>query len=320
MTVGPIDAVVVPPRFVHRATGNRVWKRYVAPTLQKLRSWRNRHSSVPVIRSSEHATSASDLDETGRDLLARASGHKWYHTMDLGHGVVTPGFVDHRLQLPQYQLPESMAGLRCLDIATFDGFWAFEFERRGAAEVIALDLPDRTHQDCPRWLLRKPAEFKLTERDDAGFLLAHEAYDSRVKRVEKSVYELDPEVDGMFDLVFISDVLVHLRDPQLAIERAYSVCRGDIIIADVYSPELEGLGDVPVARFLGPGETWWKPNVACLRQMMTVAGFEPVTETSRFRLAAEGGNEIHKVVLRGTAAEIPSWTIAEKRYRAGLRR
>src|ERR1700730_2937290 len=50
----------------------------------------------------------------------------WYHTLDLGNGVVTPGYVDHRDQVDLYGLPASLAGKRCLDVATFDGFWAYE--------------------------------------------------------------------------------------------------------------------------------------------------------------------------------------------------
>jgi len=36
-------------------------------------------------------------------------------------------------------LPADLSGRRALDVGTFDGFWAFELERRGA-EVVAADL------------------------------------------------------------------------------------------------------------------------------------------------------------------------------------
>src|SRR5215467_8300222 len=38
----------------------------------------------------------------------------WYHTLDLPHGVSTPGCVDHRSQVPFYGFPDSMHGLRAL--------------------------------------------------------------------------------------------------------------------------------------------------------------------------------------------------------------
>jgi tRNA (mo5U34)-methyltransferase len=278
-------------------------------------------TAAPKPTSPQRVT-RDDLDRAAKTspeaaaIVDKIRGLAWYHTLDLGYGVLTPGFVDHRLQLPHYGLPASLEGKRCLDVATFDGYWAFEFERRGSTDVVGIDVAARTDLDCPRWLLREPENFGLVGGMGESFKVAHEITGSKVKRVVRSVYDLDPEVDGMFDLVFISDVLLHLRDPQLALERAYSVCRGEIVVADVYAPELEALGDVPVAQFLGPGETWWFQNVACLKQMMIVAGFDPITEVSRFVLDAVGENQIHKVVLRGTASAEPPWAAGLRASRA----
>src|SRR5205814_679334 len=98
----------------------------------------------------------------------------WYHTIDLGHGIETPGRFNHRPLLPQYMLPDSLAGLRVLDVATNNGFWAFEMERRGAREVVAVDV--RTHGELdvpPHERLNLSAE-KLAEPRDTGFNVAKE--------------------------------------------------------------------------------------------------------------------------------------------------
>ena len=73
-------------------------------------------------------------------LASRVSQLEWYHTIELRPGIVTPGFFDHRPHLAHYHLPASLAGQRALDVATYNGFWAFEFERRGAREVVGLDI------------------------------------------------------------------------------------------------------------------------------------------------------------------------------------
>ena len=39
-------------------------------------------------------------------ILNRISGIEWYHSIDLGHGVVTPGMYDHRPVLSQYRMPD----------------------------------------------------------------------------------------------------------------------------------------------------------------------------------------------------------------------
>src|SRR3954469_2657180 len=82
------------------------------------------------------------------DLVERAKAQGWYHTLDLP-GVTTTGVFDMRPYVPQYGLPESLAGKRVLEVGTWDGFWAFELERRGAAEVIAIDLDDERDLDWP---------------------------------------------------------------------------------------------------------------------------------------------------------------------------
>ena len=321
ISVGPVDLTVeMPPELADKVRANPVYRRMVRPAIDKVRhrgANGNGHVEagdllppVPVA-----PPVPSDLDSEGRAIIEKIAGQEWYHSIDLGHGVITPGFVDHRDQLPYYALPASMEGMRVLDVATFDGFWAFEFERRGA-EVVAADIPAWTEVDVPRIMLPHAHAFGLDRATGTGFRLAHEILGSNVQRIECSVYDLDPAKIGTFDLVFISDLLVHLRDPQLAVERAYGVCHGEVLIADVYTPQLEGMGDMPLAMFTAPSETWWLPNVATLRTMMTTAGFESLAEISRFALEARAEDTIHKVVLRGGVTEQPEWITEALAYKA----
>ena len=76
---------------------------------------------------------ASTLDTLEREVREVA----WYHTMRLPQGIVTPGNFNTLEELERVPLPSSLDGRRCLDVGTADGFWAFEMERRGAAEVVA---------------------------------------------------------------------------------------------------------------------------------------------------------------------------------------
>src|SRR3954451_21387502 len=86
-------------------------------------------------------TSAGDLGRRVHDLL-------WYHTIDLPEDVVTPGWFDLRPVVDVMPWPD-LQGKRCLDIGTYDGFLAFEMERRGAREVVAVDINDHTKWDWP---------------------------------------------------------------------------------------------------------------------------------------------------------------------------
>src|SRR5437588_11652940 len=65
----------------------------------------------------------------------------WWHSIDLGDGVVTPGHKSPTMLDDEWQslnLPD-LCGKSVLDIGAWDGFFSFAAERAGAARVVALD-------------------------------------------------------------------------------------------------------------------------------------------------------------------------------------
>src|SRR6204780_4689052 len=65
----------------------------------------------------------------------------WWHSIDLGDGLVTPGHKTPDVlarELEALRLPD-VRGRSVLDIGGWDGFFAFEAERRGARRVAVLD-------------------------------------------------------------------------------------------------------------------------------------------------------------------------------------
>ena len=65
----------------------------------------------------------------------------WFHSIDLGRGVITPGDKSAALlqrQLAELRLPE-LKGKSVLDIGAWDGFYSFAAEAAGAARVVSLD-------------------------------------------------------------------------------------------------------------------------------------------------------------------------------------
>jgi tRNA (mo5U34)-methyltransferase len=218
------------------------------------------------------SVSASDPAALRRSVEAI----QWYHTIDLGGGVVTPGWLDHRGILDRIPLPASLAGMRCLDVGTFNGFWAFEMERRGG-EVIGIDIRDPDRWDWP-WGsdpddIRAIAE-RMTSGD--GFEIARGALGSSVERLDLSVYDLDPADVGEFDLVYVGSLLVHLRDPVRALQAVRSVCRGRLVVVDgIDLPLTLRCPRVSAARLDGRGRPWWwYPNIAALARLVEVGGFD----------------------------------------------
>ena len=199
--------------------------------------------------------------------------------MDLAPGVVTPGWFDLRPIVHRLPWPE-VRGRRCLDVATYDGFLAFELERRGAREVVALDLPNEEDWDWPPEMRatgpERLAALTGPERG-AGFRIAREALGSLVQRVETSVYDLKPERIGTFDVVVCGSLLLHLQDPLRALEAIRSVCDGLLVSAETIRLGLSVLHPGrALAELDGSSELcqWWVPNAAGHRRMLHAAGFE----------------------------------------------
>ncbi len=230
------------------------------------------------------------------DLLERARNMSWYHTLDLTPEFTTDGWFDLRRYVGHYGLPDRLDGKRALDVGTWDGFWAFEMERRGA-EVVALDLDDERALDWPP--RRRPDSF--SDRRGEGFRVAKEILGSNVERVVQSIYDAHPGDLGTFDLVVCGSVLIHLRDQLLALERIAGLCTGVFISAEEYDP-LSGLVPFPVSRYLADREqdvVFWLPSVRTWKRMIWGAGFDRVFEQSKFKMKSRDGFSVRHVVHHG---------------------
>lgn len=244
---------------------------------------------------------------TVADLRAQVTQRQWYHTFELAPGLETPGWFDLRQDVRAFPFPESLEGQRCLDIGTFDGFWAFEMERRGG-EVQAIDVIDPAQWDWPAGAEAETvAAINERKRGGNGFELVRQVLSSNVERHELSVYDLSPEAFGRFDFVYLGSLLLHLRDPVRALMSARSVCEGTFVLCDAIDLTKTRLFPRdPVASLEGLGRPWWwRPNVAALERMVESAGFERVGETRRVRLTPGRGHvrpPVSPSTLRGRSA------------------
>jgi tRNA (mo5U34)-methyltransferase len=237
-----------------------------------------------------------DLDERARKI-------KWYHTLELAPGVVTDGIFDLRPWVDRYGLPERLDGKRVLEVGAWDGFWSFEMERRGAAEVVALDIDDESELDWPP--RRRPAQFD-DRHGGHGFRLAKEALGSQVQRIHCSIYDADPAELGTFDLVFCGMVLLHLRDQLLALENIARLCRGTFISAE--EPDrATSLLPFSAARYHAERDAavvFWLPSARAWRRMIWTAGFDDVQRHARFKVTSRVGYSVPHLIHHASASTI----------------
>jgi tRNA (mo5U34)-methyltransferase len=214
---------------------------------------------------------------TPADLRDRVEAIDWYHTIDLPGGIVTKGFFDLRPLVAKLPIPASLEGKRCLDVGSADGFLAFELARRGAAEVVSLDLDDSTAEE---WQGDPSDENRSggAGRALAAFRVAREALGLDVERLDMSVYDLDPAKQGRFDYVVMGNLLLHLADPARAL-RAIAGVMGEG--AELLSVEPVSVSLTlahprrPVGQLCPVDDPqWWTLNLQGNARMMRAAGFE----------------------------------------------
>ena len=237
--------------------------------------------------------------------MTATANPRWYHTIDLGPEGLTPGMIDLRAVAPKV-LPEELRGRRALDIGTFDGFWAFEMERRGA-EVVATDVEQAHDADWPphrRDELRAQADALGVELG-LGFRLASRALGSRVRRVACDVRSLDAEtIGGRVDLAFCGALLLHLRDPVGALERIRSVLvPGGILVLLEPIALAPSLLRRPYGRFEAADRAfnWWVPSERTLREWLQVAGFAGSRRRGLHRPPAREGMRQWHVAIEARA-------------------
>jgi len=246
------------------------------------------------------------VKEGTSDLSALVASFDWYHSIELAPGIVTPGYFDTRHAARLVPMPRSLEGKRCLDVGTYDGFWAFEMERRGASEVVAVDVLDPRRWDWPLGATQAVRDQMEGKKERGkGFEVAREALGSTVERLDRSIYELDPSDLGEFDFVYVGSLLLHLRDPIGALERVRSVCRDQALLVDAIDPWLSWVSPRrPAAGLDGAGRPWWwRPNVAGLRRMAEAAGFETVEGPKRFGLRYGKGGLTDRIPLRALLSQ-----------------
>jgi SAM-dependent methyltransferase len=233
------------------------------------------------------ATTATERAATAR--AAVAENPAWYHTLELAPGVLTPGRVDLR-QMAAKVLPDSLAGKRALDVGTFDGFWAFEMERRGA-DVVAIDLASVADGELPpgnRLRLEREAQ-ELDVEIGRGFRIAAGLLGARARHVICVVLELSPEViGGPVEVAFMGALLVHLRDPVRALERILATLTpgGTLYQFEGVSLPLSLLHPQRPVAHLQTLEThfnWWYPNRSALCAWLQTAGFVDIRTRGFYR-------------------------------------
>jgi len=202
----------------------------------------------------------------------------WYHQIEVGQGITTPGVNESAKVLKGLALPADARGLRVLDLGTRDGYFAFEMKKRGA-DVVAIDyLP----------------------KHETGFAIAEKLTGVKgVKYIQDNIYNLSSWKYGKFDIVLFLGLLYHLPDPIRAINIVRSMCRGVMLLETQGLDEAvlkkngkfttlkalhKELDELPLMQFYpknslnNDGSNYWAPNMPALIGMVEECNFKVYEE------------------------------------------
>lgn len=243
------------------------------------------------------------------DLLKNAS---WYHTIDFFDHLHSRGVYDHRKVINNYGFPKSLLGKNVLDVGCSDGFFSFEFEKRGSSSVLAVDMNkfDGTVPISPSPAKKSEYEQKYAENyrlnsrylplaKNLGlenvhrFLLAKKLLVSSVEYQNCSIYDLE-KLNKKFDFVFCGNLIEHLKNPIEASEKLRNVCTNFCIVSISTLAETPWWG-LPFSlhpRFKNRIVTYWGDqggsffhfSAGACRKLLIASGFKKVKIYKKFSL------------------------------------
>ncbi len=197
-------------------------------------------------------------------------------------------------------------GKRVLDVGCGAGALSFHMERRGAS-VVSYDLDRNGDWDMvpyAKWEQRRDivAERKtIIDRLNNAYWFAHREFKSKARVVYGSVYEI-PDFIGPVDIAVYGSILLHLRDPFLALQKGLAFVRETAVIAELagdLSTDEPHLRFLPDAKTVEPKDSWWCLPPSWVTRAVGVLGFENATTT------------FHKQEFKGQMLQL--YTVTAKR-------
>jgi SAM-dependent methyltransferase len=234
----------------------------------------------------------------------------FYHTTELPDHELIEGNWDLRAHVDAYLGDIDFQGKRVLEIGTASGFLGFEMEKRGA-DVVAFDLAKDDQWDIVPFagyedlLVQRQVQ---TEQLNNAFWYCHKRMRSNIKMVYGNIYEL-PEEIGEVDISTFCSVLLHFRDPFLALQRGANLTKERMLVTETIRPRevVDGphLGFLPDATIQHPRDTWWHLSPDIIVRMLGVLGFTK-TSVTYHTADYEGRTEYLYTVVADRSSEPPT--------------
>lgn len=255
-------------------------------------------SSVDKIRSLRPIDIYRDFESpvSEEEFRAQCGQQAIWHSVDLGNLFIEGSRKNSSVLATESRLIDwpDLRGKSVLDVGAFGGWYSFEAERRGAASVTAIDYYSWCY-DWPKinkWVQSERAAGRVPDTynppawtiDEVGqpgrraFDITKDILGSNVTPILTHVEDFDSEP---FDLVLYLGVLYHTRHPFYSLNKVASLTDDQLII-ETLGVHLPSHEERPLWEFFNSDQvntdksTWWAPNEAGLRDVLSACGFARV--------------------------------------------
>lgn len=243
----------------------------------------------------------------------------FYHTTDVPGFGNRAGEWDLRPGIDAYLGRVPFAGKRVLDLGAASGFLSFHMEHRGAA-VVSYDLSERHAWDIVPFSTLDAVEVDRVRREhlrriNNAYWLMHRLTGSRAEVSYGTVYGV-PDGIGPVDIAVVGSILLHLRDPFLALWNAVRLARETAIVTDIIPARYRwtrwlgsrfglSLMFLPRWRKGAPFDGWWYLSPAIVAEFLGILGFGEATVTYHRQLFLGEPRDLYTIVARRTGPTLP---------------
>jgi len=177
-------------------------------------------------------------------LIEQAHSREWFYAYDLPDGSTTPTYHigdikaihDTRWQMLKACLQQSLGpdhnGLSALDLASHQGWFAYNMARSGFSRVLGIDA-------------------RQSHVDDSS--LISDIYGmGQLSFQQGDIHEQRSEDLGQFDVVLMLGLLYHLENPVGALRICRDLCRKLCVIETQIVPGMNGFVDYGSYQYVRP--------------------------------------------------------------------
>ena len=225
-----------------------------------------------------------------------------YHTFHFDGGLSARGDYDISIDIDSYPFPENIDGMKILDVGIGSGWLSIYLKMKGA-DVTSFDARglcdmdifgqhvygDLETEKCQPNRIGKDGTPIWNNRTSDSFFIVSKALGLDIPFKSGKIYDLPEIFSGeKFDLVFVGNLLIHLRDPIGALCACRQVCRNRLIATNKINSNNMSETPIMMMPFTGFSKrAWWVPNLSCYEKWFLAANFSKVDVSKQLMMTAD---------------------------------